>query len=54
MNTNEPISEQHSPRQTIYTIGYAGFSVPEFIETLHANNINVVVDVRSSPHSAYY
>ena len=36
---------------TIYTIGYSGFSIKEFIDTLKAHKINFVVDVRSKPFS---
>lgn len=39
---------------TVYTIGYSGFSFDEFIATLKRNNISLVVDVRSSPFSKYY
>ena len=38
---------------TIYTIGYSGFIVKEFIDTLKANKINFVVDVRSKPFCRY-
>ena len=39
----------------LYTIGYAGFpEVSSFIAALVANGVDTVVDVRSSPYSAYY
>ena len=38
---------------TIYTIGYAAMSIPEFIEKLKEYNIACVIDVRSSPYSAF-
>lgn len=38
----------------IYTIGYTGFTVEEFISTLKKYEINVVIDVRSSPYSERY
>lgn len=38
----------------LYTIGYTGFSVDEFLDTLKKQNINVVIDVRSSPYSERY
>ena len=38
----------------IYTIGYTGFSIDEFVATLKTHQINVVIDVRSSPYSKYY
>lgn len=40
--------------KVLYTIGYSGFSVDEFIEILQKNRINVVIDVRSLPHSERY
>ena len=39
---------------TIYTIGYTGFAIEDFIDTLKSHNINVVIDVRSSPYSERY
>ena len=39
---------------TLYTIGYTGFTVEEFITTLKHYGINVVIDVRSSPYSERY
>lgn len=44
--------EQHI--KTIYTIGYSGFTVKEFLQELHRHNISVLIDVRSTPFSAYY
>ena len=38
---------------TVYTIGYAGFAMEEFMETLRQNKIALVVDVRSDPHSQW-
>ncbi len=38
----------------IFTIGYTGFNIEEFINVLKKNNINAVVDVRSNPFSKYY
>jgi uncharacterized protein (DUF488 family) len=38
---------------TIYTIGYASFSISEFIGTLRKYKITVLVDVRSAPYSRY-
>ena len=42
--------------KTVYSIGYAGFGndSASFIDTLKHFGINVLVDVRSSPFSAYY
>lgn len=39
---------------TIYTIGYTGFDIDKFIEKLKKENINAVIDVRSTPYSHYY
>lgn len=40
--------------KTIYTIGYAGFSVGDFVKALHERGVSVLVDVRSFPFSGYY
>ena len=39
---------------TVYTIGYSGFSIDDFVTTLKKHNISLVVDVRSSPYSSYF
>lgn len=39
---------------TLYTIGYSGFSLPDFLALLKQRDISLVVDVRSQPHSRYY
>lgn len=39
---------------TIYTIGYSGFRIEEFINVLQKMSINIVIDVRSTPVSKYY
>lgn len=39
---------------TVYSIGYSGFSVDEFINTLHLNKIVLLIDVRSQPYSRYF
>ena len=40
---------------TIYTVGYTSFpNINDFIGILKRNGINVLIDVRSNPHSAYY
>lgn len=38
----------------LYTIGYAGFSVDDFINTLKEKSIGALVDVRSSPYSSRF
>lgn len=40
--------------QLLYTIGYTGFSLSDFLNALKSRNINVVIDVRSSPFSERY
>ena len=39
---------------TIYTIGYTGFSINDFLRILKEYKIQVVIDVRSSPYSERY
>jgi len=41
-------------RKILYTIGYSGFSVPDFIDVLKRYRINVIIDVRSTPFSSYF
>ena len=38
----------------LYTIGYSGFSIIDFISILKNYKIQVLVDVRSIPHSQYF
>lgn len=40
-------------KKTIYTIGHSTQTVDEFIGRLRMNNIDCVVDVRSTPYSQY-
>ena len=40
--------------ETIYTIGYAGFSIQDFVKALHEHGVSALIDVRSSPFSGYY
>lgn len=39
---------------TVYTIGYSGFSIDNFIATLKKHNIMLVIDVRSYPYSNHF
>ena len=39
---------------TIYSIGYTGFSINDFVATLKTNKISAVIDVRSHPYSQWY
>lgn len=38
----------------LYTIGYSGFSIEDFIGVLKNNSIGAIVDVRSSPYSSRF
>lgn len=41
--------------QELYTIGYSGYpDVEDFISELRKHGIQILIDVRSSPYSAYY
>lgn len=39
---------------TVYTIGYSGFSLDDFISIIKENKISLIIDVRSFPFSNYY
>ena len=39
---------------TVYSIGYSGFTINNFINTLRLNKISVVIDVRSQPYSQHF
>lgn len=38
----------------LFTIGYSGFTMPDFIKALVKHSIGAVVDVRSSPYSKHW
>ena len=39
----------------LFTIGYSGFpDIQDFIDTLKYHGVQILIDVRSSPFSAYY
>ena len=38
----------------IYTIGYSGFKIDDFVKTLKENGVSVVIDVRSLPYSQFH
>lgn len=40
--------------QTIYTIGYSGFGIDDFCDTLLDFNVSAVIDVRSRPFSDHF
>jgi uncharacterized protein (DUF488 family) len=37
--------------KTLFTLGYEGLELPEFIEILRQNGVQVVADLRAVPHS---
>lgn len=39
---------------TLYSIGYSGFQIKDFIDVLKSKGIVLVVDVRSAPYSQYF
>ena len=39
---------------TVFTIGYSGFQLNDFIKILKDNRILLVIDVRSLPYSQHY
>ena len=39
---------------TIYTIGYSGFSMNDFLNTISSHKISLIVDVRSQPYSRFF
>jgi uncharacterized protein (DUF488 family) len=41
-------------KDQIFTIGYSGFQIDEFVRVLRENEIAAVIDVRSSPYSGYH
>lgn len=38
----------------LFTIGYSGFAIEDFIAVLKKNSIGALVDIRSSPYSKYF
>lgn len=38
----------------LYTVGYSGFIIDDFLSALHKYNIDAIVDVRSYPYSSFY
>lgn len=41
-------------REILHTIGYAGFSLENFISTLKSHAINAIVDVRAQPNISHF
>lgn len=48
------LSEVMEMIDTVYTIGYSGFLINDFITTIQSNNISLIIDVRSQPYSQYF
>jgi len=40
--------------KTVFTIGYAGIKLPQFVDALKEQGITLLVDVRSVPKSQYF
>lgn len=38
----------------VFTIGYAGIELPQFIDVLQQNGVTLLIDVRSVPRSRYF
>ena len=38
----------------VFTIGYAGIQLPQFIDVLQQNGVTLLIDVRSIPRSRYF
>lgn len=38
----------------VFTIGYAGIQLPQFIDVLQNNGVTLLIDVRSLPRSRYF
>lgn len=38
----------------VFTIGYAGIQLPQFIDVLQQNGVTLLIDVRSMPRSRYF
>ena len=39
---------------TLYTIGYSGFKIEDFLSVIRSHNISALIDVRSNPYSAHF
>jgi len=48
------MNQKESVKNTLFTIGYTGFKIESFLKELKSNEINVIIDVRSSPYSERY
>jgi len=41
-------------QKTLYTIGYSGYNVSDFVDVLKRNGVNALIDVRSNPFSTHF
>ncbi len=54
MERVKPVNhEAPSSGGTVYTIGHSNHPPEKLLELLKSNNVEMVVDVRSSPYSGY-
>ena len=53
VNTNSLLQEKNSESLTIFSIGHSNQSIETFLALLRQHEIQVLVDVRSSPYSKY-
>jgi uncharacterized protein (DUF488 family) len=53
VNTNTPLQDENSELLTIFSIGHSNQSIETFLALLRQHEIQVLVDVRSSPYSKY-
>lgn len=47
------MDDQTNKKNELYTIGYSGFTIDEFINVLKKHGINAIADVRSVPYSKF-
>ncbi len=53
INTDTPFQDENSQPVTIFSIGHSNQSIETFFALLRQHEIEVLVDVRSSPYSKY-
>lgn len=53
-NTKEVITNNTIQENTLFTIGYEGITIEEYINNLIKNNIELLIDVRCNPLSRKY
>ena len=51
---HDPTLQSNKQTPQIFTIGYEGISIDEFINQMIRNNIQILVDVRANPRSMKY